>query len=61
MEQVKQYLNREQQRELRQLIDGAAGQGNIEGEHLFQAVLALSWELRGIVGRQQGGVELPLN
>lgn len=43
---VEAYLDKEQQRELRLLIDDVASQGSIEGEHLFQAALALSRELR---------------
>ncbi len=46
---VEQHLDEEQQWELRLLIDHVASQGNIEGEHLFQAALSLSRELSGLV------------
>lgn len=42
---VEAYLDKEQQRELGLLIDDVASQGDIEGEHLFQAALSLSREL----------------
>ena len=45
-ERVEGYLDEKQRRELRLLIDSVASQGSIEGEHLFQAALALSRELR---------------
>ncbi len=42
---VEAYLDKERQWELRLLIDSVAGQGSIEGEHLFQAALSLYREL----------------
>ena len=47
-ERVQTYLNQEQQLELRLLIENVTSQGNIEGEHLFQAALSLSRELNGL-------------
>lgn len=48
-EQVASYLDGEQQRELRALIDTLSAQGDVTGEHLFQAALSLSRELSGLV------------
>lgn len=46
---IASYLNCEQQRELRALLDTAAAQGDIAGEYLFQAALSLARELSGLV------------
>lgn len=45
---VEAYLDEEQQQELYLLIENVTSQGNIEGEHLFQAALSLSRELDGL-------------
>ena len=48
-ERVASYLNDEQRKELRTLIDALETQSDITCEHLFQAALALSRELDGLV------------
>ena len=48
-ERVEAYLSKEQRQELCLLIENVTSQGNIEGEHLFQAALSLSRELNGLV------------
>lgn len=48
-ERVASYLNDEQRKELRTLIDALETQSNITCEHLFQAALSLSRELDGLV------------
>lgn len=46
---VASYLSKEQQPELRALMDAAAAQGDITGEHLFCAALSLARELNRLV------------
>lgn len=48
-ERVASYLSKEQQPELRALMDAAAAQGDITGEHLFCAALSLARELNKLV------------
>lgn len=48
-ERVSAYLNAEQRKELRWLMDAVAFQDSIEHEHIFQAVLSLARELRALV------------
>ncbi|RKI71083.1 hypothetical protein D7V91_01910 [bacterium 1xD42-67] len=48
-ERVASYLNDEQRKELRTLIDALETQSDITCEHLFQAALSLSRELDGLV------------
>lgn len=43
------YLDEQQQLELHTLVDTLTAQGSITNEHLFQAALSLSRELRGLV------------
>lgn len=46
---VASYLSKEQQPELRALMDAAAAQGDITGERLFCAALSLARELNRLV------------
>lgn len=46
---VDAYLDEKQRQELSLLIDNIVSQGDIEREHLFQAALAFSRELSGLV------------
>ena len=46
---VASYLSKEQQPELRALMDAAAAQGDITSEHLFCAALSLARELNKLV------------
>lgn len=46
---VEEGLDKEQQRELRTLIEEISAQHSVENEHLFQAALALSRELHALV------------
>ena len=46
---VASYLSDDQRRDLRALMDTVAARSDITCEHLFQAALALSRELNGMV------------
>lgn len=48
-ERLAAHLSKEQQRELRTLIDSIAAQDSVVNEHLFQAALSLSGELRDLI------------
>ncbi len=49
MAKVQEHMDKEQQRELRLLLENISAQNSIENEHLFQAALALSRELNALV------------